>query len=40
MHPVAAELLDLTTTSHAVWSHDAGRSFRFDKVVDGPGART
>lgn len=40
MHPVAAELLDLTTTSHAVWSHDEGRSFRFDKVVEGPGAGT
>ncbi len=40
LHPVAAELLDLTTTSHAFWTLDRGRSFRFEKVVedDGDGA--
>lgn len=37
VHPVAAELLDLTTTSHAFWSHEHGRSFRFDKRAEGDG---
>ncbi len=40
VHPVAAELLDLTTTSHAFWTHDDGRSFRFEKVVEGDGDRS
>ena len=37
LHPVAAELLDLTTTSHTFWTHEKGRSFRFEKVVEGDG---